>query len=101
MYASVTTTRNKVQGERGMAYSSKLTYLVDNLLIPVNLFGPLPLDGEVEQPIEVQTNLVFFAILVILSINFPFSTPVIKSAAKCELSILSIQFDSKTATRVE
>ena len=50
---------------------------VDNLIILINLF---PWMGKVEQPIEVQTNLVFFS--NIGYIGYKFSTPVIKSAAK-------------------
>ena len=64
---------------------------VDNLVILINLF---PWIGTVEQPIEVQTNLVLCNIAYIA---YKFSTPVIKN----ELIILSIQFDMKAATRVQ
>ena len=69
---------------------------VYNQIILINLF---PWMGKVEQPIEVQTNLVFFSNIGYT--GYKFSTPVIKSAAKCELLILSIQFDMKTAARVQ
>ena len=64
---------------------------VNNLIILIYLF---PWIGTVEQPIEVQTNLVLCNIAYIA---YKFSTPVIKN----ELIILSIQFDMKAATRVQ
>lgn len=64
---------------------------VDNLVILINLF---PWIGTVEQPIEVQTNLVLCNIAYIA---YKFSTPVIKN----ELIILSIQSGMKAATRVQ
>ena len=66
-------------------------WLAKPLGILINLF---PWIGTIEQPIEVQTNLVLCNIAYIA---YKFSTPVIKN----ELIILSIQFDMKAATRVQ